>query len=391
MAAARPRLLRLARAHGFAAEMADDVVQETLFEAWRHLEALAAPDGFNNWLRAICLNVCKRHARSQRRLAQREVPINPSDPSGRVDEGDTSQTLQLLDIPDPLGVDPAEVVEHHDWETLVDHALGHLPSSVRVAIELCYLAELPQQESAVRLGLTIRALEARLYRARRQLRAVLSGPLRSEAQALGLPLDKGLPAGWQETRLWCHACGRQRLQGAFESLPEGQINLHLRCLYCRHEVNSWGHVQLQDVRSYRPAYKRVMQAVSTYFLPGLERGWLPCLACGAPVLLRIIGSEELRGQLREQHDHLPGLFVVMHCSACYQHDAEIGVTAALWSHPAVQRFVTAHPRTIVEPEARIEYLGQPAIRLQLDDLSSAARLTLLAHPQTLQVQVTIEE
>src|SRR5215472_9355481 len=120
MASARPRLLRLARAQGVAVEVADDVVQETLLEAWRHLDTLSAPDGFNHWLSAICLNVCKRYARSQRRLAQREVPFYSL---ARVDEGGTSQTLQPPDFPDPLGMDPAEEMEHEDWETLVDHAL----------------------------------------------------------------------------------------------------------------------------------------------------------------------------------------------------------------------------------------------------------------------------
>jgi RNA polymerase sigma-70 factor (ECF subfamily) len=388
MAAARPQLLRLARAHGFAAEVAGDVVQETLLEAWRHLDALSAPDGFNHWLSAICHNVCKRYARSLRRLAQREVPF---DPSARVDADSTSQTLPPPDLCDPLGMDPAEELERQDWETLVDHALGHLPASVREAVELCYLAEVPQRESAVRLGLTIRALEARLYRARQQLRQVLSGPLRSEAEVLGLPVGEGRPEGWRETRLWCLACGRQRLHGAFESLPDGQINLHLHCPVCHHEVNSWGHVPLHDLRSFRPAYKRVMQAASTYFLPGLEVGWLPCLLCGAQQRPRITSLEALDKPIDEQDRDASGVWVVLQCAACHQHDAEMRVGTILWAHPAVQHFLGGHPRAMMEPETRVEYLGLPVIRIPLRDLCSAARLTLLAHPQTLQVQATIEE
>lgn len=40
---ARPRLLRLAGRQGVAPDDADDVVQETLVEAWKHLERLRAP------------------------------------------------------------------------------------------------------------------------------------------------------------------------------------------------------------------------------------------------------------------------------------------------------------------------------------------------------------
>jgi DNA-directed RNA polymerase specialized sigma24 family protein len=60
---ARPRLLRLAQLHGIAADVADDVVQETFVEAWQHLEKLREPERFAAWLDGICRNVCKRQAR----------------------------------------------------------------------------------------------------------------------------------------------------------------------------------------------------------------------------------------------------------------------------------------------------------------------------------------
>lgn len=44
-----------------------------------------------------------------------------------------------------------------------------------------------------------------------------------------------------------------------------------------------------------------------------------------------------------------------------------------------------HPRWISEPELLVEYAGQPAIRFQMIDLTSSARLTVLAHRQTLRV------
>ena len=42
---ARPRLLRLVRLNGVVEDVVDDVVQETLVEAWRHIEQLRAQIG----------------------------------------------------------------------------------------------------------------------------------------------------------------------------------------------------------------------------------------------------------------------------------------------------------------------------------------------------------
>ncbi len=72
---------------------------------------------------------------------------------------------------------------------LVDRAVGSLSGSAREVVELCYLLEVPQREAAARLGFSVSALEARLHRGRHQLRQALNGPLRAEAEVLGLALD----------------------------------------------------------------------------------------------------------------------------------------------------------------------------------------------------------
>lgn len=385
MAAARPRLVRRARARGIAPDAADDVAQETLLEAWRHLDDLYAPDGFDAWLNAIFRNVVQRYARASGLLARRYTSL--PDPASLWDEGDGAEDGVPPDIADPLGGDPAEELDRQDLELLLDRALGHLPVSAREVVELCYLAETPQREAALRLGITIRSLEARLHRARRQLRQVLGGELRAEAQAFGLGLEERLAEGWRETRLWCRSCGQRRLQGAFEPLPGARVNLHLRCPVCSDEVNGWGHVPLDGLRSFRPAFKRVMRYASSYFLPGLTTGSQPCLACGAPQRPRIVGPDELGEPLEAR----AGLMVILRCGACGGHHADIRVADVLWSHPAAQRFMEQHPRSVTEPETAIEYLSRPAIRVRLTDVASAARLTLLVHPQTLHVLAALHD
>src|SRR5215469_1576731 len=212
--AARPRLRRLAQLRGVAPDAVDDVVQETLLEAWKHLDRLQSLEGFHAWVDEICRNICRRYARKKQTDLVRYVPLlSPYQLDG--DESSETGAFSIINIPDPHSLDPIEALSRQDLAVLIDRALSALPGTAREVVELCYLLELPQREAALRLGLTLSALEARLHRARVQLRQVLSGPLRADAESLGLALDQELAAGWRETRLWCNICGRRRLQGIF--------------------------------------------------------------------------------------------------------------------------------------------------------------------------------
>src|SRR5437667_10071777 len=117
-------------------------------------------------------------------------------------------------------LDLAEELTRQDLAVLLDRAMGYLPVATRKALELHYLAEMPQREVALQLGMTINALEVKLHRARRQLRQVLHSELRVEAESFGLTLENETAAqGWRETSLWCFVCGRRRLQVIFEPQP----------------------------------------------------------------------------------------------------------------------------------------------------------------------------
>lgn len=199
MTAARTRLISLARGEGIPPETVEDVVQETLLEAWYHLTTLGTPERADAWLDGICRNMCRRWRRAAS-TAQHRYERLP-DPSF-ADEA-PAQT-GMVDFADPLVLDPVETLSHQDMEYLLDRALAYLPIQARQLVELCYLKELPQRQVAVQLGLTIGALEERLRRARRQLRQVLNSELRSAAQALDVPLDADPLWGWRETRGLCH-------------------------------------------------------------------------------------------------------------------------------------------------------------------------------------------
>ncbi|HEY7834550.1 MAG TPA: sigma-70 family RNA polymerase sigma factor [Ktedonobacterales bacterium] len=406
---ARPRLARLAQLRGVAPDAIEDVVQETLLEAWKHQDRVQTPDGFPLWLDEVCRNVCRRHARKHFSEQRHRLASAPDADGAR---GEAEGAL-LNRLPDLAVLDPAEALSRQDLALLLDRALGSLSRSAREVVELCYLIELPQREVAQRLGLSISALEARLHRARQRLRELLNGPLRDDAEALGLAVDQESAGGWRETRLWCTLCGRRRLLGVLLPQADGGTNLHMQCPECDRQyglsdvhssnVHSKGLVELAGLTSFRPAWKRTMDGITQRLLGALRAAAPICPSCGGPASVNLVDAAPA-----EHHGEKPGALelpgVARHpsqfwlwwgCPRCHgdartQGDVFAASDLVYWSHPLTRRFMADHPHWISEPELLVECAGQPALRLRMADVTSAARLTVLAHRQTLAVLAVFE-
>jgi RNA polymerase sigma factor (sigma-70 family) len=387
LAQARPRLLRLAQRAGITSEDAEDIAQETLIAAWRELAYLRDPQRFDAWLDGICRNLVRSHARSASRSRLRSAPL----PGASSEDNQGGEESATPDLPDPSAFDPAEELCRQDLETLLDRALGYLPERARLPLILHYLEDVPQREAALRLGLTVSALEARLHRARQQLRQVLSSDLHAEAEALGLTLDPALAEGWRESRQWCMFCGQRRLHGTFECLPNGKYDLRMRCPECSRAygtfINGSGMVSLAGLHSFRPALKRLYQEAAHYFAAALANGgWATCLDCARePVQIRVAASD----QAAIPGFHPPLFMLVAECPRCAPGFSV--VMAAFMVHPAVEQFIEQHPRWVIEPDRLTEYAGQPAICHRLAAFTNPARLNLFISPETLQVLGVIAE
>jgi hypothetical protein len=161
-------------------------------------------------------------------------------------------------------------------------------------------------------------------------------------------------------------------------------------------VHSKGLVQLAGVQAFRPAWKRTMHAMTQRFMQALQAGGSSCPYCGTPASLQLVdklqAAETAEGTLLPAglSRHPYQFWVWWRCPRCqYAAHIGVGVFAAsdlvYWSHAQTRQFMREHPRWRSEPELLVEYAGQPAIRFQMADLTSAARQTLLAHRQTLAV------
>jgi RNA polymerase sigma factor (sigma-70 family) len=143
----RPNLgpaARLARAMlGDAAE-AEDVVQEASIRGWRKIANLRSGAQFRPWFLGIVVR--------QVRTVQR------------------SPWWKLLRLPDPSR---GFLVAEDHWLEGEDlrQAISRLPRSQREAVLLHFYLDLPIQEVAAVLGLSVAGVKSRINRALRQLRA----------------------------------------------------------------------------------------------------------------------------------------------------------------------------------------------------------------------------
>jgi RNA polymerase sigma-70 factor (ECF subfamily) len=366
----------VARSCGLDDAAAEDTVQETLISAWIHAEQLRSPERLHPWLDQICRNAARATMRRDAARGRHELRTTGARPDAQA--GDASSAIER--IAEEFNV--TETLEQADTELLIDRLLGALPPQTRELIELCYLAELTQAEIALRTGLSLSAVEARLHRARRELRRLLNGEYRAEAEDFGLHLDPEQPTGWRQTREWCRLCGATRLLGRFEEMADGRVNLRLRCTKCRFRINSGGAIELSGRVSFRPAVRRFFDAACGYLQASgsADATRRPCPYCSRPRAMRLVTPDDETAR----RYHWDALTVFIECVAC---DVIVDCYPSLvaWSHPEVRTFVKNHPRWVGEPETITTLSGRSVIQMPIRDRIGSARLVLYAHMNTLEI------
>jgi RNA polymerase sigma-70 factor (ECF subfamily) len=147
-------VLKLARAFVGGSDEALDLAQETFVAAHQALSRYDPERSMKAWLSAIALNKCRDWARKRavRRFLSLAVPI------GRLAEAVADEQV------------PADVATA-DREELkrVKQAIDSLPLSLKEALVLRTIEGLSQAETAEALGVSEKAVESRLYRARARL------------------------------------------------------------------------------------------------------------------------------------------------------------------------------------------------------------------------------
>ena len=141
-------------------DLAQDLAQEAILQAYLSLDRLRDPDRFKSWLYGIVLNVCRSHIRN------RDVKAFSLE---AVMEGWQQFAVPLFDVP----LSPEKLAEERELHGIMVDIINSLPSRDRDATLLFYYAQLSLQEIALLQDISLGAVKVRLHRARQRLKEKL--------------------------------------------------------------------------------------------------------------------------------------------------------------------------------------------------------------------------
>ena len=365
-AAERGRLVGLCAALTGDVNVAEDLAQEVMLEAWRSIERLRDVELFSHWLSGIARNVCLRWRRKQgQQLAHLEL-----------------QSIQDVSLEEQFLVDDdIEVeLERKELVELLDRSLALLPAETREVLVARYVEESSLAEVAERLGMQTGAVAMRLQRGKLALRRILSSePARNGDENTYAEYGVPAPTVWEKTSIWCTGCGERHLMGRF-SAAEG--TLWLSCPDCgEYSHSNLGNTSqsgmFQGMKRVKPAVARLRGWIHRYYRTYLDGMMAPCLRCGRMVPLQLAPSlfEIDAGHVFSNWHDERGVYQV--CSDCQMYNWTSLEGLALAS-PEGRRFLREHPRIQLLPEQIVERDGHEAFVTRFESLTEQARFEVVA-------------
>jgi len=147
-------LYRFVRRYVGDADESFDLVQETFVASWSALNTFDRTRSFPVWLRRIALNKCRDWSRRRhvRRFFFGAAPLEAADKMPAVHGDDAARQVRLAAL---------------------DAAISALPAQLKEPLLLTVFEEMSQAEAGAVLGISAKAVETRVYRAKQHLREAL--------------------------------------------------------------------------------------------------------------------------------------------------------------------------------------------------------------------------
>jgi RNA polymerase sigma factor (sigma-70 family) len=157
-------LYRLLRRYVGNPDEAYEATHEAFIAAWVAIRRYDTKRPFLAWLRTIAINKARDRGR---RMAFRRLLFG----AGRLEDG------AAFAEPDPGTLADEAVIERQDM-ALLDRAIARLPAALKDALLLTAFDGWSQQEAGEILGVSAKAIETRVYRARKTLERTLDPSLK---------------------------------------------------------------------------------------------------------------------------------------------------------------------------------------------------------------------
>jgi RNA polymerase sigma-70 factor, ECF subfamily len=145
---------------------AEDLVQDTLLNVFRHLNDFRYETKFKNWLYRVAANTSLKKRRRSKFAPEPELSL---DELARPDEAET-----LEQVPEWARMPLEQLLNEELLETL-NQAIWSLPEKYRIVVILRDVEEFSTEETAQILNLSPANVKVRLHRARLYLRDRLKG------------------------------------------------------------------------------------------------------------------------------------------------------------------------------------------------------------------------
>ncbi len=143
---------------------AEELAQETFVRVWQQREKFREGAEVKPWVFAIAVNLARNRLRWWRRRPEVALEAWSASEEGEKERGGEGATGRGADGGD---------LERKERAGAVRDAIAALPAELREVIVLFEYEEMSQAEIAVAVGATVKAVEARIARAREKLRVAL--------------------------------------------------------------------------------------------------------------------------------------------------------------------------------------------------------------------------
>src|SRR5258708_20549062 len=139
-------------------EDAEDALQDGLLSAYRNVRRFEGRTKFSAWLTRIVINAALM--RRRRATGLRVTSLDAQHPESQLP---LSERLQAEDP------NPEQLFAHTELKEMIQSNVGQLSSPLLTAFVLFAIDEHSQEEAAKRLGITLTAMKARMFRPRYKL------------------------------------------------------------------------------------------------------------------------------------------------------------------------------------------------------------------------------